>query len=97
MFHFSFKIYRDNGVSARPAHQNRRLSYKERRELDSLPATIEQLEADIAQLHTSMADPTFYRQPSEEIATEQSRLNSLEKDLATAYSRWEQLEDRESL
>ena len=88
---------KSTSVRSRPARQNRRLSYKERRELDGLPATIEQLEADIAQLHTSMADPTFYRQPSEEIATEQSRLNSLEKELATAYSRWEQLEDRESL
>jgi ATP-binding cassette subfamily F protein uup len=88
---------KSTSVRSRPAHQNRRLSYKERRELDGLPATIEQLEADIAQLHTLMADPTFYRQPSEKIATEQSRLNSLEEDLATAYSRWEQLEDRESL
>jgi ATP-binding cassette subfamily F protein uup len=75
-----------------PPSRKRRLAYHEQRELDSLPATIETLDAEIADLHDAMAQLEFYRQPSSEIASKQSRLNELEQQLAAAYRRWEQLE-----
>ncbi len=70
----------------------RRLSYSERRELDALPTTIEQCEAQIADLHRAMAEPQFYQQPGPQIAAEQARLVQLEEQLAAAYQRWEELE-----
>ncbi len=70
----------------------RRLSYKEQRELDALPATIETLEAQLATLHETMADAQFYQQASDRIAAEQARLKELEAELAEAYRRWEELE-----
>ena len=70
----------------------KRLSYKDQRELDQLPARIEQLEADVSDLHTRVADPAFYQQPADEIAAVQRQLKQLEADLATAYERWETLE-----
>ncbi len=70
----------------------RRLSFQERRELAALPATIEQLEAAIAELHHVMAQPEFYQRPGEQIARERQRLSDLESQLATAYVRWEELE-----
>ncbi len=73
---------------------NRRLTFKERREHSELPAAIEQLEAEISALHFAMAQPDFYRQPGERIASEQARLKGLENQLATAYQRWEELEQR---
>jgi ATP-binding cassette subfamily F protein uup len=72
----------------------RRLTYREQQELTSLPATIEQLEAQIAALHDAMARPDFYQQPGERIAAEQSRLKEFNAQLTSAYERWEELESR---
>ena len=74
-----------------PAAAKRR-SYKEQRELDLLPATIEKLETEIASLHEHVAAPSFYKQPANEIATIQRRLKDCESQLAAAFQRWEELE-----
>jgi ATP-binding cassette subfamily F protein uup len=70
----------------------RRLSFKERQELNGLPAAIEKYDAEIAEIHTQMADPQFYQQPGPQIAAAQARLKSVEELLANAYQRWEELE-----
>ena len=70
----------------------RKLSFKERRELETLPATIETLEAAVRELHASMADPAFFRQEKGVIAEANARLATLENQLAEAYDRWESLE-----
>lgn len=70
----------------------RRLSYKEQRELDGLPKAIEQLEANASELHQQMADPTFYQQPRDKIASKQLELKSIGDKIAAAYARWEELE-----
>ncbi len=70
----------------------RKLSFKERRELETLPATIETLEAAVRVLHASMADPAFFRQEKGMIAEANARLATLENQLAEAYDRWESLE-----
>jgi ABC transport system ATP-binding/permease protein len=79
-------------ASERPPASKRKLGFKERQELDALPARIEQFEAEIAALHCEMAEPQFYQQPGAQIAAEQARLKQLEYELATAYQRWEELE-----
>jgi ATP-binding cassette subfamily F protein uup len=70
----------------------KKLSYKEQKELEGLPAKIEGLEAQIAELHTAMADPQFYKQPADRLATEQAKLKQLEEGLTAAMLRWEELE-----
>lgn len=75
-----------------PKERARKLSNKERRELDVLPSRIETLEADRRRLHETMADPNFYRQDGDAIANARARLDALEKELANAYERWETLE-----
>jgi len=72
--------------------KKRRLSFKERQEREALPALIEKLEADLHGLHADMAQPAFYQQPGDKIAQATSQLKDLETQLATAYSRWEELE-----
>lgn len=74
------------------AEQKRRLTYKEKEELKALPAKIEEIEEQIQHLHNEMAQPAFYQQPGERIAQEQTRLKSLEAELAVVYERWEALE-----
>lgn len=71
-----------------------KLSYNEKRELESLPAEIEQLETAIADLHTEMADPNFYQQPGDEIAKTNEQLKTLNDKLEATYERWEELEEK---
>lgn len=70
----------------------RRLTYKEKLELAALPDQIDEIESEIAQLHEKMARPEFYQQASDQISSQQTRLKSLEQQLASAYARWEELE-----
>jgi ATP-binding cassette subfamily F protein uup len=74
------------------ASAKRKLSYKEQKELASLPSEIEKLETAIAALHVTLADPQFYKQPGDLIAAEQARLAAAETRLQAAYARWEELE-----
>jgi len=70
----------------------RKLTFKERREIDELPAAIEALEAKRTVLFVAMADPIQYKTAGQEIAGLQARLDQLERELESAYARWEQLE-----
>jgi ATP-binding cassette subfamily F protein uup len=85
---------KQGSTTNRPKPRSAKLSYKDQRELGQLPQRIEQLETDIDALHKSMSDPDFYRLPSDEIAIKKERLSTAEADLQTAYSRWEELEQR---
>jgi ATP-binding cassette subfamily F protein uup len=80
------------GSSETPSEAKRKLTFKERRELEGLPGIIERCDAEIAALHREMSEPQFYQQPGTQIAAEQARLKQLEEQLAAAYHRWEELE-----
>ncbi len=75
-----------------PVAPRKKLSFKEQRELDSLPARIESLEAEIAAAHAAMTAADYYRQPGDVLARDQARLRELETDLAAAFARWESLD-----
>jgi len=77
--------------SEQPAPKKKR-SFKEQRELDSLPALIDTLETEIASLHAAMAVPDYFRQAGDVLARDQARLRDLEAQLAQAFARWEALE-----
>jgi ATP-binding cassette subfamily F protein uup len=79
-------------VAEKPNHKNRKLSYKEQRELDALPKKIEALEAEQAELSTRMGEADFYRQTGDKIATAVQRLERVKEDLEVCYARWETLE-----
>jgi len=74
-----------------PVKEKRR-SFKEQHELETLPKRIEQLEGDIPTLHQKMANPEFFKQPAAAIVAAQSKLQTLEQQLAASYKRWESLE-----
>jgi len=75
-----------------PPAGKKKLSYNQQRELEALPKTIESLEADAAEIHQSMADPSFYQRPGAQIAADQAKLDEIEVKLTVAYARWEKLE-----
>ena len=79
---------------ANSADKPARLSYNEKRELESLPRKIEELEREQTELHTAMAEPSFFKQDGAEISEATSRLQEVEQILPELYARWEELEAR---
>jgi len=77
---------------ATASDQPRKRTYREQQELAALPIEIEGHEARVAELHEQMAQADFYKQPSDQIAAAQTELSDLERRLAAAYARWEELE-----
>lgn len=83
---------RRSATTKEPRTANRRRTYKEKLELESLPAKIAKFDAEIAKLHADMARPDFYQQPPRDISEKSTQLKDMEQQLAAAYSRWEALE-----
>jgi ABC transport system ATP-binding/permease protein len=79
-----------------PVAQNdqlKKLSYNEKRELESIPAQIEKLEKEYEQLNLQMADPAYYGKPGF-VASAKNRIETIEHTLQTIFQRWELLENR---
>jgi ABC transport system ATP-binding/permease protein len=72
--------------------KNRKLSYKEQRELEALPEKIEALEMEQSELHRLMGDGDFYRQSGDKITAALERLGAIKNELEVCYGRWETLE-----
>jgi len=79
-------------VSHPQAAVARRLSYKEQRELATLPDTIQRLEQEQSQLQSLLNDPDYFKRGPKEAAAASERLSVLTADLEAAYSRWDCLE-----
>jgi ATP-binding cassette subfamily F protein uup len=75
-----------------PSATRKKLGYMEQRELASLPATIEALEARQQELFETMSAVDFYRQEGDRIAAVKQDLAKVEQDLEQAFARWETLE-----
>jgi ATP-binding cassette subfamily F protein uup len=76
-----------------PKERPRKLTFKEERERGDLPERIAALEGEQADLLATLADPAFYKSAGTEVARCNERLAALEKELAAAYARWEELEE----
>jgi ATP-binding cassette subfamily F protein uup len=72
------------------AKKPKKLSYKDQREYDALPETIETLETELEALQMQISEPAFYQQTGHEAVLE--RLNACEAELEAAFERWEILE-----
>lgn len=69
----------------------RKLSYKEQRELDALPARIEALEAEQTALRNELADGSIYSCDAQRAAALHARDAAIEEELMQALERWEEL------
>ena len=69
-----------------------KLGFKQQKELDALPDTIEWLEREQHDLFQGMGDPEFYKKDRADIVAANDRLEAVKKLLEDAYSRWEKLE-----
>jgi ABC-type sulfate/molybdate transport systems ATPase subunit len=78
-------------VSAQPGAK---LNNKERKELETLPGKIEQLEAEQAQITVQLGDPEIYKDGGTKAAALQKRLHVAEAEHSEALSRWMDLDAR---
>ena len=72
----------------------RKLSYKETRELESLPGRIEALETEIAEIESSLADPSIYAKDNARAVAMTARLPQAREELDAAETRWLELSER---
>jgi ATP-binding cassette subfamily F protein uup len=79
-----------------PQPSSNKMSYKERRELQSLPQEIEALEQEQAQLTQRMSTPDYHRQGAAQIKVDRLRAASIEQELAEKFERWAALESKSS-
>jgi ATP-binding cassette subfamily F protein uup len=73
---------------------SRKLSYKEQRELDELPARIEALEAEQKELGELLASSALYTEAPQRVVEVQARYDQIEGLLMEALERWETLGSR---
>ena len=72
--------------------RTRKLSYKEKTELEGMPSRIEAFETEKRAIEEKMAEPSFYKSEGKTIAQSTTRLEELVDLLEHAYARWEELE-----
>jgi ATP-binding cassette subfamily F protein uup len=81
-------------AAAKPAAAKPKLSFKEQRELDALPARIEALEAEQRTLNERLASPTLYTDEPGRVPELHARSLAIEEELMAALERWEVLGSR---
>ena len=76
---------------ATPAAKPKKLSYKEQRELDALPARIEALEIEQKELAVLLSSADFYADDPVRVESAQMRVTQIDDELLQALERWEAL------
>jgi ATP-binding cassette subfamily F protein uup len=79
---------RERTASQRP----RKLGFNQARELEALPARIQALETEQAQIGARLADPALYSGVPDEIKQLQKRHAAIDEELTACLNRWEALE-----
>ena len=74
------------------ATPRRKLSYKELRELATLPEAITALESEQRELTARMCRPDYFREGAERVRADRARAADVETQLSVRLERWEQLE-----
>lgn len=80
----------DKPAAKKPVRQRaERMSWKENKELETLPETIETLESEQEGLMQKMSAADFFRLPVSEQQAVTARSEALTQEIETAYERWE--------
>ena len=79
-------------AAADVASSKRKLSFKEKHALETLPKTIAKLEAEVAALGAKLADPDLFRKDAKAFDAATSRVAAAQAELAAAEEQWLELE-----
>jgi ATP-binding cassette subfamily F protein uup len=74
----------------------KKLTFKERSELEKIPATIEKYESEQSALFAMIADEAYFKKGAAAQSADQKRLKELASLIENSYARWEELAARES-
>jgi len=88
----ALKDKREQRRERREQRRATKLSYKDQRELDALPAEIEALETSLAELQTRVSAADFYKEDAETVQSGLRELEAAEAFLESRVERWAQLE-----
>ena len=77
-------------------HPPKKLSYNEKRELEALPAKIEALEREVADIEAFLSDGANYAKDAAKCKAMAERLEPAKAELEAAGDRWLELEERNS-
>ncbi|MGH8528198.1 MAG: ATP-binding cassette domain-containing protein, partial [Gammaproteobacteria bacterium] len=78
----------------RPNAPRVKLSYKEARELEQLPAEIEALEREQHELSAGMSRADYHKRGAEQIKADRKRTEEIERQLAERFERWTTLDEK---
>ncbi len=81
-----------SSMSNTASKKQRGLSKREKEELEGLPAKIEILEEEHAQLIEKMGDPQLYQREPEKVKELQAAVEVKEDEMEAAFARWEALD-----
>jgi ATP-binding cassette subfamily F protein uup len=80
----------DSTASAKTGQK--KLTYKDQRELDSLPALIDRLESEKVAFEEKMSAPGFYQQAHDATQVIIDQLAQVQGQLDQTYARWQELD-----
>jgi len=75
-----------------PSSERRKLSFKDKHALETLPARIDALHGEIRTLRAKLAEDGFYARDAKGFATTAAKLSAAEAELAAGEERWLELE-----
>ena len=78
--------------SERPAGRQTKLSFREKHDLETIPARLEALEAEIGKLGAALADPDLYTKDPKRFAKLTETLTARQTERDAAEERWLELE-----
>ena len=76
--------------------KTRKLSNKERDDLENLPLRIEQWEEEKAEFEMQLGDPSLYVKDLPKVEAIQGKVDKLHETIQNAYHRWEEVEELSS-
>ena len=80
-------------AATEPAVKNKKLSFKDARELEALPEKIDQLENSIDELQAQVNDAAFFSQDEKITQKVLNQLAETESNLEVVYARWQELDE----
>jgi ATP-binding cassette subfamily F protein uup len=86
------KLSKESAPAPTPESAKRRMTFKDKHALESLPKTIAALQAEAAALQAKLSDPEFYARDRAGFEKVTSDLGELQHRIATAEEQWLQLE-----
>jgi len=74
--------------------KGKRLSYKEKQELEALPDRIDELEKALETTLATLADPATYKDRADDVADLNARSEAIPGEIEALFARWEGLSER---